>query len=63
MSKTGDALDVLATLARRDAGDEVVPYARFRRPWNVPSRPVSPWTTSFVSLPTTIAISDPSGDG
>jgi len=26
-----------------------VPWPRLRRPWNRPSRPVRPWTTSFVS--------------
>src|SRR5512142_567834 len=33
-----------------------VPYSRQARAWNEPSRPVSPWTRSFVSLPTQIAI-------
>ena len=36
-----------------------VPYARLRRPWNEPSRPVRPWTTSRVSRSTTIATTSP----
>ena len=37
-----------------------VPYPRLRSPWNRPSDPVSPWTTSRVSLSTRIATRSPS---
>ena len=35
----------------------LVPYDRLRSVWNEPSRPVAPWTTSFVPWSTMIAIS------
>src|SRR5258706_9878757 len=34
-----------------------VPYVRLRREWKVPSEPVMPCTTSFVSAPTRMAMS------
>ena len=55
----GPALVRGAALARRDAADDLVPYAAAGFAWNVPSRPVRPCTSRRVDLSIKTAMCHP----
>ena len=59
VSKTGTPSTSWPPLPGVTPATRSVPYSRLRRPWKVPSRPVRPETTSFVSVSTMIAHAQP----
>src|SRR6266511_1796942 len=59
VSKTGIPSCVVPPLPGVTPATTRVPYSRLARAWNVPSRPVRPWTRRRVSLPTQMLMRPP----
>src|SRR5262249_27713707 len=58
VSKTGIPSWIVPPLPGVTPATTCVPYSRHASAWNVPSRPVSPWTSSLVFFPTQMLTSD-----